>query len=218
MSIVTISHQMGSEGPEIAQALADCLGYRFVGSEQLLESVAAYGLAADKLTHLGETKPSFFERFSRETRLYLVVIQTALYEPAEGDNVVILGRGGQWLLRGIRHALTVRIMAPFDTRVRRVSLKVTDQAQAANPAAVRELVRRDDMEKAGRAHYLYAADLNDPALYSLIVNTEVIEVDAAVEAIAFLVRRPEVATTAERAASLRSHSGLTGPGGPDGGR
>ena len=39
------------------------------------------------------------------------MLQTALYEFAEKDRVVLMGRSGQWLLRGIPHVLRVRVMA-----------------------------------------------------------------------------------------------------------
>ena len=46
------------------------------------------------------------------------ILQTTLLEFAETDNVVLMGRGGQWLLRGIPHVLRVRLIAPFEHRVK----------------------------------------------------------------------------------------------------
>src|SRR5713101_8287501 len=103
MSIVTISHEIGSGGPEIGQLLADRLGYKHVDQELISETAHRYGLLEEKLSHLDESKPSLFERFDAETRRYITAIQTALYDLAEQDRVVIMGRGGQWLLRGISH-------------------------------------------------------------------------------------------------------------------
>jgi cytidylate kinase len=80
MAIVTISHEMGAGGPEIGSALGQRLGYRYVDQELISEAARRYGLLEDKLTHLDETKPSLFERFDAETRRYITVIQTALYE------------------------------------------------------------------------------------------------------------------------------------------
>ena len=112
MAIVTISHEIGAGGPEIGQQLAERLGYRYVDQELISNAAQRYGLLEEKLSHLDESKPSLFERFDAETRRYITVIQTALYEFAEQDNVVLMGRGGQWLLRGIPHVLRVRVMAP----------------------------------------------------------------------------------------------------------
>src|SRR5262245_66586326 len=105
MAIITISHEMGAGGPEIGMSLAKRLGYRYVDQELIQDAVRRYGLAEEKLSHLDESKPTLFERFDAETRHYITILQTTLLEFAEGDNAVLMGRGGQWLLRGIPHVL-----------------------------------------------------------------------------------------------------------------
>ena len=196
MAIITISHEMGAGGSELGMALAQRLGYRYVDQELISEAARRYGLVEEKLSHLDETKPSLFERFDAETRRYITVLQTVLYEFAEADNVVLMGRGGQWLLRRIPHVLRVRVMAPFDLRVKRLVKKMTGQmGEGANPRTVTDMVRRDDAEKSGRMRYLYELDLRDPSLYDLVINTEKLTPEAAVELLAGLVRRPELAPT-----------------------
>jgi cytidylate kinase len=196
MAVVTISHEMGAGGPEIGIALARGLGYRYVDQELIAEAARCYGLLEEKLSHLDETKPSLLERFDVETRRYITAVQAALYEFAEADNVALMGRGGQWLLRGIPHALRVRVTAPFTLRVKRLSKKMSEQmGEGANPRTVTEIVRRDDAEKSGRMRYLYEVDIRDPALYDLVINTEKLTTEAAVELLCGLVRGPELATT-----------------------
>src|SRR2546427_122810 len=118
MAIIVISHQMGAGGPEIGMALAQRLGYRYVNQELLLDAARRYGLAEEKLSHLDESKPTLFERFDTETRHHITVLQTTLLEFAELDNAVLMRGGGQWLLRGVPHAVRVRIIAPFEHRVK----------------------------------------------------------------------------------------------------
>ena len=196
MAIVTISHEMGTAGPEIGMTLAQRLGYRSVDHELISEAAHRYGLVEDKLSHLDETKPSLFERFDVETRRYITVVQTVLYEFAEDDNVVLMGRGGQWLLQGVPHVLRVRVMAPFALRVKRLTEKLSAQmGERVNPRTVTHMVRRDDAEKSGRMRYLYNVDLRDPALYDVTINKEVLAPEATVELLSGLVRRPEFATT-----------------------
>ena len=196
MPIVTISHEIGAGGPEIGQQLAERMSYRYVDHELIADAAQRYGLLEEKLSHLDESKPSLFERFDAETRRYITVIQTALYDFAEHDNVVLMGRGGQWLLRGIPHVLRVWVMAPFDVRVKRLGKKLAGpMGEQTNPRTVTELVRRDDAEKAGRMRYLYEVGISDPALYDLVINTEKLSVAAAVGLIAGVVGQPELATT-----------------------
>jgi cytidylate kinase len=196
MAIVTVSHEMGAGGPEIGMAVAQRLGYRYVDQELISDAAQRYGLLEEKLSHLDESKPTVFERFDTETRRYLTVIETALFEFAEQDNVVLMGRGGQWLLRGVSHAFRIRVIAPFELRVKRAVKKLAGQmGEAVNPRAVTDMVRRDDAERLGRMRYLYEADLNDPSLYDLVLNTEKLSTEAAVELIATAARRADFATT-----------------------
>jgi cytidylate kinase len=196
MAIITISHEMGAGGPEIGQQVAEKLGYRYVDHELISDAAQRYGLLEEKLSHLDESKPSLFERFDAETRRYITVIQTALFEFAEQDRLVLMGRGGQWLLRGISHHLRVRVMAPFELRVKRLSAKLAGpMGEKASPRTVMEMIRRDDTERAGRMRYLYEVDLTDPALYDLVINTEKLTVPTAVEMIAGSVGRAELKTT-----------------------
>jgi cytidylate kinase len=202
MPIVTIAHATGSGGPEIGTVLADRLGCRYVDREMISEAARQYGVTEDKLQQLDETKPSLFERFDVETRQYISIIQSGLFDVAERDNVVINSRGGQMLLRGIAHVLRVRVIAPFDLRVKRVMRKMTGpMGESVDVRTTAEMVRRSDHEQHGRMRYLYDVDWSDPALYDLVINTEKLSTEAAVEMVASLVRRPELqATEASRQA------------------
>lgn len=196
MAIITISHQMGAGGPDIGTAAAQRLGYRYVDHELIQDAVRRYGLAEEKLSHLDESKPSLFERFDAETRHYITILQTTLLEFAEGDDVVLMGRGGQWLLRGIPHVVRLRMIAPFEHRVKQWIKRTTElAAETPNQRAAADFVRRDDSEKKGRMRYLYEVDIEDPTLYDLIVNTEKLPPTAVVETIERIVRHPGLATT-----------------------
>ena len=196
MAIITISHQMGAGGSEIGMGLAQRLGYHYVDQELLQDAVRRYGLVEEKLSHLDESKPTLFERFDAETRHYITILQTTLLEFAETDNAVLMGRGGQWLLRGIPHILRVRVIAPFEHRVRQWIKRTTEVGgEAPNQRAAADLLRRDDSEKSGRMRYLYEVDIADPALYDMVVNSEKLRYEAAVEMIERVIRRPEMATT-----------------------
>lgn len=197
MAIIVISHQMGAGGPEIGMALGTRLGYRYVDQDLLLDASRRYGLAEDKLSHLDEAKPTLFERFDAETRHHITVLQTTLLEFAELDNAVLMRGGGQWLLRGISHVLRVRVIAPFEHRVKHWIKRVAAMTgETPNQRAATDFVRRDDAEKSGRMRYLYEVDIADPSLYEMIVNTEKLSLEAVVEMIEHVVRRPEMAPAA----------------------
>src|SRR5207237_2096856 len=155
-----------------------------------------YGLGEERLSHLDESKPTIFERFDAETRHHITVLQTTLLELAELDNAVFMRGGGQWLLRGVPHVLRVRVIAPFEHRVKQWIKRVASMTgETPHPRAAAEFVRRDDLEKAGRMRYLYEVDIADPMLYELIVNTEQVKHEAVVQMLEALAHRPEMANS-----------------------
>ena len=196
MAILTISHEMGSGGAEIGMALATRLGYTYVDNEELLGRAQRYGLAEERLARLVEDRPSWVERFDAETRRCILALQAVLYEFAQADNVVLIGGGGQWLLRGVPHALRTRIVAPFPERVTRLTATLSAQGrERVTPKTVAQFIRRDDIQKAARMRYLFDADVKDPSLYDVLINTAAFSRAAAVQLLADLAQRPEFGST-----------------------
>jgi cytidylate kinase len=197
MAILTISQEMGSGGAEIGLTVATRLGYTYVDNEELLSRAQRYGLAEDRLARLVEDRPSWVERFDAETRRCIMALQVVLYEFAQDDNVVLMGGGGQWLLRGVPHALRARIVAPFPERVTRLTATLSAQGkERVTPKIVAQFIRRDDIQKSARMRYLFDVDLKDSGLYDVLINTAVLSRRAAVELLADVARRPEFSTTA----------------------
>lgn len=196
MAILTISHEMGSGGAEIGMSVATRLGYTYVDNEELLARAQRYGLGEERLARLVEDRPSWVERFDAETRRCILALQAVLYEFAQADNVVMIGGGGQWLLRGVPHALRTRIVAPFPERVTRLTATLSAQGrERVTPKTVAQFIRRDDIQKAARMRYLFDADVKDPGLYDVLINTAAFSREAAVALLAEVARRPEFATT-----------------------
>lgn len=196
MAILTISHEMGSGGAEVGMAVATRLGYTYVDNEELLGRAQRYGLAEERLARLVEDRPSWVERFDAETRRCILALQAVLYEFAQADDAVLIGGGGQWLLRGVPHAIRTRIVAPFPERVTRLTATLSAQGrERVTPKTVAQFIRRDDIQKASRMRYLFDADIKDSGLYDILINTAAFSRAAAVELLADVVRRPEFATT-----------------------
>ena len=194
MAILTISHEMGSGGAEIGMNVAPRLGYTYVDNEELLGRAQRYGLAEERLARLMEDRPSWIERFDAETRRCILALQTCLYEFAQADNVVLMGGGGQWLLRGVPHVLRTRIVAPFPERVTRLTATLSARGkERVTPKTVAQLLRRDDIQKTARMRYLFDTDVKDPSLYDVLINTATLSREAAVALLADVARGPEFA-------------------------
>ncbi|MBI2467536.1 MAG: cytidylate kinase family protein [Candidatus Rokubacteria bacterium] len=206
MAIVTISHEMGAGGSEIGPMLAERLRYRYVDQDMISQAAQKYGVDEAKLTPLDETKPSLFEWFEADTRQFITILQSALLDVAEGDNVVIMGRGGQVLLRGVPHVLRVRVMAPFDMRVKRIIKDFGKRGETVDARTTAKMVRENDHQKFGRMRYLYDVDWADPALYDILINTEKLSVEAGVDLVVGLLRRSELAATEASLQAVRDRA------------
>jgi cytidylate kinase len=166
MTIVAISREMGSGGYEVGAAVAKALNFEYVNRQILLEAAHAYGVPEAKLVDVVERRLSLWERFDEEKRRYLTFLEAAYYAFAEKGNLVTASRSGPFFLRGISHALKVRIMAPVAVRVRRVMA----QERLDQKAAVAK-VRTYDRELSGRIDYLFGLDWTLPENYDLVINT-----------------------------------------------
>jgi cytidylate kinase len=201
MSIVTISRGSLSGGQELAERVAERLGYRCVSREVLLEAAARYGVPEPKLFELFEKKPSFWEWLTRSRERYLVFVQAAMCEFAQDGKLVYHGQAGQQLLAGVGHVLKVRLITPIERRVR----VAMEQRRLNHEAATKHIQRIDD-ERYHRMRELFDVDWRDPGLYDLVVNLEHMSLDSAVEAVVSLAQRTDFQPTA---ASTKALADLT---------
>jgi len=183
MAIITISREMGSGGIPIAHEAAEKLGYTLVDGDAIAEVAADYGLNLDILEKVDEKPPAFIERIDEKLEVAQRRVELIVLEYAHKGNVIIYGRGGQDLLKGIDSVLRVRITAPFEERVERWS-----EREWLDPELARILVRKSDQQRAGYIKYYFDRDWNDPLQYDLIINTSRLTEETAVKLICDGVR------------------------------
>jgi cytidylate kinase len=190
MAIITITRGSYSRGKDIAEKLAQKLGYKCLSREILLEASEEFNIPEIKLIRAIKDAPSILERFTQGKERYLAYIRAALLKHAQGDNVVYHGIGGNFLLKGIPHVLKVRIVADLEDRV------ADEMKRAAISAAeARELIQQDDEERRQWGLQLHEADPWDPMLYDLVIHLHNLTVDGAVSLIGHAVTLPEFQTT-----------------------
>ena len=120
MAIITISRQVGSSGTEIAQAVASKLQYEYLDKEKIEKALLDRGLPVPEFEKFDEKKPPFWISWQIQSRRFLHLIQTVVYDFARCGNAVIVGRGGQVLLGDIPGVIHLRLMAPYGARVARI--------------------------------------------------------------------------------------------------
>lgn len=187
MATITISKQLGSLGGGIARGVAETLNYEYADNERIGKILSDFGVDMKEMLKFDEKKPPLWETFLLQRVRFIHALQGAIYDLARMGKVVIVGRGGQVLLRNLPGALHVRVVAPFALRVKRLSLSQNiDETLAAS------IILKNDQDSAGYLQTVLHADLNDASLYDLVINTEHLSPDTAVQLIIESVRSGEI--------------------------
>ena len=167
MAVLTISRELGSGGHEVGMMLSRNLGYRFVDRERILLRLRAAGHKWEKWTEgLDEHAPRVWEKYDRSFRGFVAMVQSTIMDEAAADRVVIMGRGANYLLRGVPFALRVRIVAPLEVRIERIC-----EREGIDENSSRMLIERTDRERAGYLLSVYGSDGKDELDYDLIFDS-----------------------------------------------
>ena len=201
MTIVAISRELGSGGTAMAAAIAKALNFEYVDREIVLQAAQVHGVPEEKIADVDERRLSLWERFDEEKRRYLIFIEAAYYSFAEKGNVVTAGRGGPFFLRDVSHALKVRIMAPFEGRVRRVM-----EQEKVDQRTATARVRNYDRELSARIDYLFGLDWTLPEHYDLVINTGADAWQFYTDLLVWAARHPQYQPTPESQQRIRDLS------------
>ena len=165
MPIITIYQGASGEGQELAETVAEALGYRCVGREVLVEASRRYGIPEAKLNEIVEKGPHWWERLLQDLRPYRIALQATLCELAHDGKVVYHGHLGHELLPGIGHVLKVLLTAPIEFRVEQVRAR-----QSLTEVAARHYIEEVDRARSRRLMAMFGTDWRDPNRFDLILN------------------------------------------------
>ena len=165
MPIITIYQGASGEGQELAETVAEALGYRCVGREVLVEASRRYGIPEAKLNEIVEKGPHWWERLLQDLRPYRIALQATLCELAHDGKLVYHGHLGHELLPGIGHVLKVLLTAPIEFRIEQIRAR-----QSLTDIAARHYVEEIDKARSRRLMAMFGTDWRDPNRYDLILN------------------------------------------------
>lgn len=174
MAIITISRGSFSKGKEVAEIVAQTLGYECISREVLLEASEHFNIDEIKLEHALHYAPSILERFTYGKERYLAYISAAILEKVQNDNVIYHGLAGQFFLRGVSHVLKVRILADMKDR----EAFMMNRTSLNKKQAGRQL-DRDDHERRQWSKQLFGVDTWDSSLYDMVLHVRKLKVNDA---------------------------------------
>jgi cytidylate kinase len=202
MAVVTISRQFGAGGRTLGRQLATAVNYRFLDDVVIQALAQRINVTHEAVQDIESMAGGFFSKIlsimlnrSYMERLtgvdfgyideviYLKTLKEVIVDLAKKGNVVLLGRGSQYILEKDPNALHVLIVGEHGDRVEfvRKNYNLT-KTQAEEAVAEAEKRRR----------LLYAMfgkrDFNHPSHYHLVLNTSRLPHDEALEHMINLVR------------------------------
>ena len=192
MPLVAMTREMGSLGMDVARILESELKVPIVYHEMVNNLADKMRIRKSHVIRLLGGKASLLERLTADkTSLNIYTADEMLQVASKG--AVMRGWGAAHLLRPVKHAICVRVCAPFELRVKRMMQRLdTDDRDAV----VTEIRNNDEAQGAITKRH-FGVDWQDPEGYDVSLNTERMSVDQCAEEIMQVVKQPQFRQTDE---------------------
>jgi cytidylate kinase len=198
MAVITISRELGSEGDRIAELICAELGYQWVDKAMLTQMAQEAGMDEEAILALERSIPTRARFTSTDMRslyskqpgawekkgalddeTYRRIVRETMERYAAAGNAIIIGRGGQMVLRDHPAALHVHLYAPAELRAQRIAQRMgVSEQEAARRVAT------SDEEKRLFIRFMHDnANWKDPKYYHLMINTGAVSPEVAAQII-----------------------------------
>jgi peroxiredoxin/cytidylate kinase len=197
-TVITISRQIGSGGDEIAQHISQMLGWSYVDKALVVEVGRSLGYHEADIVDFCEdnyrvqslvdklmlwrkpanlsftTEGNVHIREALDEKQCLITVRTIIQNLASKGNIVIVGRGGQAILKQKVGVLHVRVIAPQAARVHRImyTMNVTEEEAL-------KLISENDKASSEYLQRFYSIDWDDSANYDIVLNTAKLDLSTA---------------------------------------
>jgi cytidylate kinase len=185
VAVVTFSREAHSGTQDLARLLAQRLGYRYVGRDELTAAVTARG-GVQRVPQTSESEgralsrwEQFGEQLTGDRATYVASLKAVVTDLALADNVVIVGHGAGQFLGDMRGVVRVFVVAPTEDRLARLASEGVADADLA-----RRLIDQQDRESADYLRYLFGIDWLDPHAWDLVINTGRATINAVLDMLA----------------------------------
>ena len=202
MAVITISRQGGAGGVTVAYSLAKKLGYSLINKEIIKMVAEDTKVTTQSVTSIEKDAGGLLNRIIDglisknyidnlvgdqkgyiDEKLYVETLYKVITRIAKEDNCVIVGRGGQYILKDLKNAYHILLVADKQDRI---NLMV--EHHNLLPAKAKHIVEQHDIRRARLYHKMGEVGYDKPELYHLVINTSKLGLEKAVDIIADLVK------------------------------
>ena len=202
MAVITISRQFGAGGWLLGERLAKRLGYRCV-NEGMIQEVAKKGKISsgrvrvfeksgtnklmkflDRLVSTGSVDRFVSERHGHlDEKGYVKIVRGIFKELHEKGNVIIIGRGGQYILKDYPNTYHLLLVGDMKSRIRLImdTHKLTEDKAKA-------MIKKMGGQRARVLRLFSGHEFHDnPIYYDLVINTTQVSLQKTEELVINLV-------------------------------
>lgn len=202
MAILTVSRQVASLGDEICSALAEKIGYKFIGRKDIEKRIIEMGFPEEKFRKFDEKKPGFFASLSASRDEYLDYLQTAILEAAQ-ENCILIGRGASIVLSGLPNHISLRFVCDKKIRIARL---MEEHGWTEKEALKR--IEESDQNRQGFLKSFFNGDINDLSMFHAVFNTGLFDINTVSECVSAIIHHA-VTEEKEKAGREKLHELLT---------
>ncbi|PIE66853.1 MAG: cytidylate kinase [Deltaproteobacteria bacterium] len=203
MAVITISRQFGAGGVTLGKMIAETMGYTFANSDIIQRvakeaNVSTHWIesfekeAGSKLSQLisGMVSKRWLdwvladERGYLDEKIYLDYLVLIVAQFADEGDVVIMGRGSQYILDDHPDAVHILLVDEFENRVKFMMQRYEIPLQKA-----KRLVLNEDRRRLSLYKRLGKNDYDSPQLYHLVLNMGRLDLESAREMVCNLAAR-----------------------------
>jgi hypothetical protein len=200
MAILSISSKYKTGALEIGHELQKKLGYKLIrlGGRGGLLHEAKHIAKQMKLYGAKDGEALMDHWGGNEFISFMGLVQSVIFDHAARNNVIILSRAGNYLLKGIPHALGIRIVAPVEYRIERLMTQ-----EGISHETARLLVKQADREIDCTIYQLFGKAWDDPDAYEMVFDTHTQRPEEIIEIVKNLLTSKDALKTPEAEDLLR---------------
>ncbi len=201
MAVITISRQFGAGGLTLGKMIAQKFGYTFADTEIIKMVAEMANVSTNFVTTIEKEAGGKFSKFISKTvskplvgrilkeergyideEIYLDYLVLIIAQMADDGNVVILGRGSQYILNDHPDAHHVLLIDTFENRV-----KFMQKNYELSQSRAAQVVKNEDKRRMNLYRKLGKSDYDKPELYHLVLNMSRVSLELALQLICKLV-------------------------------
>jgi cytidylate kinase len=188
---IAIARDFGCHEEEIIPRLEGALGWRVYGRDLINHIAEREELSRNFLETLDEKKQTQVDDWINYLihsgailqKDYVLRISRLMEAIVRNENAILLGRGANYILKGRKEGLRVKLTAPFENRVENI-MEVRD----ITSIAAQQLIRKMDIERTEFINAYFKVDSTDGSEFDIAFNTAVINTDQICKNVQFILK------------------------------